>query len=242
MFASLLLALMPGQYVESKEFPREKQEAALAATAGILHTATNGEGTAVVVKYDRTKGAAYLLTAAHVVPQVKDGDVVSLEFYTPGTFPKVHLKVGGFVMARNAEKDLAVVQAPIPAKDFAGIGVLKICPPDELPRTEKKNVTVLTVGCDGLNRTPRLLTDVVLDKRLPVKPTGAKVLCYETRHPPVQGRSGGPLIDQRGFLRGICSGAENQRGYYTHIFEIHSALPGVGFGWLVDGELNARAK
>ena len=45
MFTSLLLALMPAQYVESKEFSRETQEAALAATAGIVHVATNGEGT-----------------------------------------------------------------------------------------------------------------------------------------------------------------------------------------------------
>src|SRR4051794_1798733 len=68
VFATLLLALTPGQYVDSKEFPREKQEAALAATAGIVHVPTNGEGTAVVVKYDKQKGEVYLLTAAHVVP------------------------------------------------------------------------------------------------------------------------------------------------------------------------------
>src|SRR5262245_39251362 len=231
---------MPGQYVESKEFPREKQETALAATAGIVHTATNGEGTAVVVKYDQAKGLAYLLTAAHVVPPSKDGNWVSLEFYTPKAFPKVHLKVNGVVLARMPNEDLAVVQAPV--QDLAGIGVLRICPRKELQWPERKNVAVLTVGCDGPNRTPRLMTDVFLDKRVPVKPNGAQVVCYETRHPPVQGRSGGPLIDQRGYLMGICSGTENQRGYYTYILPIHSALSGAGFGWLVDGELNAPAK
>jgi hypothetical protein len=240
VFASLLLALTPAQYVESKEYPREKQEAALAATAGIVHTATNGEGTAVLVKYDAAKGVAYLLTAAHVVPPSMGGDLVSLEFYTPNKFPNVYSKPNGLVAARMPTQDLAVVQVPM--KDPGGLRVLRICPRNELPRPERKNVPVLTVGCDGPNRTPRMLTDVYLDKKVPVKPSGAKVLCYETLHPPVQGRSGGPLIDQRGYVMGICSGTENQRGYYTHILEIQTALSGVGFGWLVDGELNARGK
>src|SRR5262245_7489983 len=80
VFATLLLALTPGQYVDSKDFPREKQEAALAATVAITHAETNGEGTAVVVNSD--KASVYLLTAAHVVPPggVK-GDIVSVDFY-----------------------------------------------------------------------------------------------------------------------------------------------------------------
>jgi Trypsin-like peptidase domain len=240
VFATLLLALTPGQYVENKDFPRDKQEAALAATAGILHTATNGEGTAVVVKYDKVNGAAYLLTAAHVVPPGKDGDLVSLDFYTPKTFPKVDRTIVGIVMARSANEDIAVIQAPL--KNLGGLQVLRICPVDHLPTPEKFPFPVLTVGCDGPNRTARLLTDVVPSKKRVDKPNGARVLCWETQGIPVQGRSGGPLIDKRGYVMGICSGTENQRGYYTYILEIHKALSGAGFGWLVRDELKVPAK
>jgi hypothetical protein len=235
VFATLLLALTPGQYVESKDFPREKQEAALAATAGIVDVATSGEGTAVVVNYDKAKRVAYLLTAAHVVSPV--GNVVNLEFFNPKKFPNAQ-KAVGFVVARMPNEDIAIIEARI----GDDVGVLRICPRDKLPTPEKFNVPVLTVGCDGPNRTPLLLTDVVLSKKIPVKPSGARVLCWETKGMPVQGRSGGPLIDKRGYVMGICSGSENQRGYYTYILEIHKALSGAAFGWLVGDELKVPAK
>lgn len=231
MFATLLLALTPGQFINNNDFPRARQEAALAATVAITHAETNGEGTAVVVNSD--KGSVYLLTAAHVVPPGGDkGDLVKVDFYSPKTFPKVDESVGGFVRVRNAEKDLAVIQVPI--KNPETRGVLRICPKNKLPKTEKLRFPVLTVGCDGPNRTPRLLIDLVIDKKIPVKPNRAKVLCWETEGKPVQGRSGGPLIDTRGYLMGVCSGSENQRGYYAYISEIYKAVSATGFGWLIE--------
>jgi hypothetical protein len=240
VFATLLLALTPGQYVDSKEFPREKQEAALAATAGIVHVATNGEGTAVVVKHDKQKGVVYLLTAAHVVPPGEQGNWVKLDFYSSKPFAKLGSTVDGVVMARMPNEDIAVVQAVV--KNAPAPGVLRICPLDKQPKGEQQNVTILTVGCDGPNRAPQLLTDVILGRAFPAKPSGAKVLCWETKRPPVQGRSGGPLIDQRGYLTGICSGTEKKRGYYTHILDIRKALDGAGLGWLGDDELKVPAK
>jgi S1-C subfamily serine protease len=233
VFATLMLALMPEQFVNVNVFPRAQQEAALAATVGIVHTATSGEGTAVVVKYDKAKGVAYLLTAAHVVPPGDDANRVSLEFYSPKTFPNVVLKTVGYVAYRMAEDDIAVVEAAI--KDAPEIGVVRICPKSQLPTPEKLHVPVLTVGCDGPKRTPRLATDTVLNKVTVQKPNGTKVLCWETEHPPQQGRSGGPLIDKRGYLMGICSGTERNRGYYTYIVRIQQALAGAGYGWLVEG-------
>lgn len=240
MFATLLLALTPGQYVDSKDFPREKQEAALAATAGIVHVPTNGEGTAVVVRYDKQKGEVFLLTAAHVVPPDPMDNRVNIDFYSPKTFPRPNLNATGTVLARMANEDLAIIYAVV--KPPADISVLRICPKDKLPTPEPRHFPVLTVGCDGPMRTPRLLVDTVEDKRVPVKPNGAKVLCWETKGVPAQGRSGGPLIDKRGYVMGICSGTENQRGYYTYILEIQRALSGAGFGWLMDDELKVPAK
>jgi len=239
VFASLLLALTPGQYVESKEFPRAKQEAALAATAGIVHTETGGEGAAVVVKYDKQRSVVYLLTAAHIVPPGQEGNGVKLEFYSPKTFPKVDRTIEGSVLVRLPTQDIAVIQALM--KDPGGVSALKMCPPDQLPKGEQVKLTVLTVGCDGANRTPKLLTDILLRKNVPVKPSGDKVLCWETQLPPEVGRSGGPLIDQKGYLLGICSGSENKRGYYTHVLEIQRALRAAGVGWLVDAELKVPA-
>jgi S1-C subfamily serine protease len=49
-----------------------------------------------------------------------------------------------------------------------------------------------------------------------------------------KGRSGGPLIDQRGFVIGICSGTSDGKGYFTHTHEIHRFLKQNAFDWLAD--------
>jgi trypsin len=60
------------------------------------------------------------------------------------------------------------------------------------------------------------------------------VLCWETAKTPAKGRSGGPLVDRRGYLIGVDSGAGDGKGYYIHIEEVHAFLKRNGLSWLYE--------
>jgi hypothetical protein len=47
-----------------------------------------------------------------------------------------------------------------------------------------------------------------------------------------EGRSGGPLVDKRGLLIGVCSGVSKDKAYFCHIDEINAFLERNGFDWL----------
>ena len=223
MYALVLLAAQaPNPYVESKDFPRAKQEAALAATAGIFIPTSRMEGTAVIVKHADSR--ITLLTAGHNVP-VKDGIEVELELYTPKSYPNVHAKLRGFVKARMPNEDLAVVVAE--CKEAPG--VLSICPKAKLPIPELFPFPALTVGCDDVMGKPKCEADLVVGKQYITKPDRTAAQFWETQRAQAVGRSGGPLVDSRGYLMGICSGIKNKKGYYTYISEIHKALDNAGF-------------
>jgi hypothetical protein len=230
VFSCLLFAAAtaPSPYVESKEFPRPFQEQALAATANVfVPTKARIEGTAVAVKHK--DGMAYYLTAAHNVPE-KEGDGVELEVFHPTTYPKVHARVTGRVEARNLAADLAVIAVPMTDRP----GVLPICPKAKLIRPEEFPFPVLTVGCDDSMGKPQCQLDVVEDKKTPDKGNGSQTVHWQTRIAQAKGRSGGPLLDTRGYVIGICSGVQRGKGYYVYITNIHEALQRAGYGWLCE--------
>jgi len=225
---TLLLALAPGQFVESSDFPRDKQQAALEATANIFQPATRNEGTAVIVKH--RDGRIVLLTAAHNVP-VNGGDDMTLELFTAKSYPKVHVQIEhATVRARMPNEDIAVVEAPLADAP----GVVRICPKNQLPKVERFSFPALTVGCDDVMAMPKAQVDSVIGKKIPIRPDSQGALFWETAKPQALGRSGGPLLDKRGYLIGVCSGVQNGRGYYTYINDIYRALDSKGYSWLVE--------
>jgi hypothetical protein len=60
------------------------------------------------------------------------------------------------------------------------------------------------------------------------------VLCWQTEKTPARGRSGGPLLDRRGLLIGLDSGAGDGKGYYVHVEELHAFLKRNGLDWLYE--------
>jgi hypothetical protein len=51
---------------------------------------------------------------------------------------------------------------------------------------------------------------------------------------PVGGMSGGPLLDARGRVIGVCSAAKpDGPGYYAHLDEVLAGLKSQGYGWLI---------
>jgi S1-C subfamily serine protease len=222
VYSLLLLAALPGQFTDHPTFTKEQQQAALEATVRIYYPANRVEGSAVIV--GRRGSLVYLLTACHNVTGKAENDDVEFNLYTAKDYPKLKAEVHGRVHARMPNEDLAVLEGA-----FDPPGLLPLCPKD-MTRI-RKPFPVLTVGCvaDG---PPTIEFDRVVEVDFLKKPDGSRANFWRAERPQVVGRSGGPLVDARGYVLGICSGTLGKKGYYTEIAEIHAALARNGLDWL----------
>jgi hypothetical protein len=220
-----LLCTLAYPTVQSDQFSKELQHKALAATVRIVLPERQGEGTGVIMgRRDKT---VYVLTSNHVVAK---GPTVEVHTFTDASYPKPSESVSAEVWLRWPDDDLALLRAftqtpPDP---------LRICPPTLAPTRDK--FSVLTVGCSN-GAEPTCMVDRLSESNKFVKPGGRKALLWKAATPSTGGRSGGPLIDRRGYVVGICSGSANgkdgqKEGFYTHLSVIHSALDTEGVSWL----------
>ena len=63
---------------------------------------------------------------------------------------------------------------------------------------------------------------------------GPARVVWQTSREPARGRSGGPLLDRRGHLIGVCSGRAGGAGYYTHAERVHDFFKEHGVKWLYE--------
>jgi hypothetical protein len=72
--------------------------------------------------------------------------------------------------------------------------------------------------------------DEVLWKKL-VRRQGAGKSAYfwELAGKQAEGRSGGPLLDKRGYLLGVCSGTNREKSYFCHTDEVRAFFKRSGF-------------
>jgi S1-C subfamily serine protease len=229
MIALALLLLVPSDVdvLDSKDFSKEAQVKALTAAVRVVNSTGDVTGSGVLLR--RSGPVAYVLTAAHVVAGAKKVEVAT---FSAESYPKpAAVYRSAEVIATSEELDLAVLRW---TTKEAMPGVMEVCPPSKVP--EKKNFAALSVGCpDG--GAPVCVLEDVKTKRPVLKPgakPGTGVLCWETAAAPVKGRSGGPLLDTRGYLIGVDSGAGDGKGYYTHIEAIHTFLKANGLKWLTE--------
>lgn len=218
----LALVFLSSPWIDSKDFPRARQEAALNATLRIVTKDPRGEATAI--RIGRQQPFVYYLTANHIVEKVAHAD---LQAYSSATFPEVaHEIEQATIIHRWPEFDLALLQA----HEQKPPGFLRIAPNHLLA---KPPFAVLTVGCtDG--KVPQLKTDRVQKLIHGKTETGLRGKLWESEKAPSEGRSGGPMIDANGNLVGICNGTSDGKGYYLQFEEIRLALKRVGLEQLTD--------
>ncbi|MCE9533225.1 MAG: serine protease [Planctomycetes bacterium] len=186
---------------------------ARAATIRIHCKDTGSVGSGIIV--GKKDGFYYALTANHVVRQSKTIECFSRSL---GSTPRTHAFSDLEVLWGDPEPDLACVRFPVMGVDIDPLAISAISP--ELKRFPK---AVFSVGWHE-SEAPTVAADESLARKLLRNKEGGTAFFWQTRIPPIEGRSGGALIDQKGRLIGICSGSQEGKGYYTHLDEIHYGL------------------
>jgi Trypsin-like peptidase domain len=224
-FAACLL-LLPGQIetIESADFSAKAQTAALTATVRIRNLEVMAEGSGIIL--GRKGGFVYILTAQHVIAKTKRLEIAT---FTAASYPRpARVYHSCVVVAQtNDLRDLALVRM---VTDDKMPGSLPLCPARLAP--DEKDFKALTVGCAADKPPTCLLETVGGKKRIRRQAEEEPAAFWEVGTENPEGRSGGPLVDKRGLLIGVCSGVNKDKAYFCHIDEINAFLERNGFDWL----------
>jgi S1-C subfamily serine protease len=200
-------------------FPESLQQTSLAATVRIVNTADRSVGSGAIIARDPF---VYVLTAHHIVSDIKS---VEVHTYSKESHPDpAGVYSHATVVANSESADLAVIRFSTrdPMPEPLPIVPLELEPQNLEPESR---FPVLTVGYDDQDSAPRCIAAEVIDTKRVRRTAGdAAVTVWEVARESAPGRSGGPLIDQRGFVLGIASGIAEGKGYFTHTEEIHRFL------------------
>ncbi len=212
--------------VDSADFSKQLQKKALLATVRIVNVTANDDGTGVIV--GRKGPFVYILTAKHVVHGAKK---LEIHVFDDESYPKPARKytfaeVLGETNFRNS--DVALVQMLTKDELSKPMPVAAVS-----ENSQKKTMPALSIGCDG-GRPPTCVVVEVQGKKLVArKGQPGAAFFWQVNHRPLKGRSGGPLIDKKGQVLGVCSFAGDNAGYYCHIEEIHRFLKSQDMEWLI---------
>lgn len=218
-------AVLPDPTVVGAVTPADAQWAVAVATARVGDGSYGGPA-ATAVCIGVRDGAAYLLTASHVVPK---GEPRVYEFFTKASYPRPERSLtGGTVVFRSENADVALVKLPVgmrpvPAVTLAGPG----------RRPKRFPFGGVSVGCPG-SVPPKCRAEKVIGKRLVRLPEGGMAFYWEVEVAAAGGMSGGPLVDADGRVIGICAATQGGRGYFSHTDEILALLKGNGYSWLYE--------
>ena len=222
LLLALLLPAPADPVVPGAALSVAAQWAAVAACPWVsVPNRTAGTGAVVGTK----DGFAYLLTAAHVVPF----DGVEVAFTTRETYPKpAWFAKQPEVVARWPDPDVALVRFRVP--EGRAVPRLPLAAVGQRPKAFPFPAWSVGLGpADAATVRP----DRVTAKQAVRPPNRGLAFYWETDVPPAPGRSGGPLLDDRGRVIGVCAAARGPHGYHAHLDELLAALKRDGHGWLV---------
>ena len=212
MYTLIATVVLAGPWIQDPNFPQPKQEAALNATLRLKNPANNGEGTAI--RIGKAGQFVFYLTANHNLKDAKNG--VDLDSYSGATYPNAVRIPMADIKYQWPKVDLAVLRANEPNPP-GFLPILKDYRPSGIP------FPALAVGCPAGN-PPEFIADRVVSMITGEHRNGVKARMWQTDKAPEEGQSGGPIVDVKGNLVGICSGKNLGKGYYIHLDEIVDAL------------------
>lgn len=206
-------------------FPNELVASATWATVRVLADggkATKGSGVVVGVR----EPFIYILTAAHVV---RNANRLAVQTFDAHSYPQpAQIYSPVQVLAQRDDLDLAILRVT----GKSAVSSLPICPVRDVPT--EVGFQGLTVGCNGDQPPTALATTVESKKVVRRTADGAPVAMWEVVPEPAKGRSGGALINGRGYVIGIGSGTSTGKGYYAHVDDARKMLEQAALGWLCD--------
>jgi V8-like Glu-specific endopeptidase len=226
MAQRLIGLLIFGLLVEPEDVPKPLKDRALAATVRIINHTRRTEGSGVLI--GRKDQSTYILTAGHLLER---GDRLEISTFSVSSYPeaeRVYKKVEVVALTKDM-RDLALLRL---SGDDAPRRNLTLCPLPLLPK--EKEFDALSVGC-GFAAAPICVLEKVKGAKQVHRDEKMKpALFWETADEQTPGRSGGPLLDRRGRVIGIASGANDGKGYYSHAEEIYRWLKGTDFAFLAE--------
>jgi Trypsin-like peptidase domain len=203
---STMAAPARAQFEKDDVYPEQVQKAGMETVVRIM--ADKGEdisqGSGVCVAYDREKGVALILTAAHVV---KDAKSLSFEVFTAASYPNPARKYSP--QAKwwlNEKDDVAVIVARMWVPRTARLA--------NDPAAIRKGDHVFSLGC-GFGAPPAAQVGKIADIH--------ESADYIVERGAVGGRSGGPLIGRQGVI-GLVSRGRNGVTLFVSLDKIHGLI------------------
>lgn len=184
-----------------------------------------GDGSGVVLGSDDS-GRLYILTAFHIT----EANIQAVDLYSlsSDTYPRSHQRLRPVeVISDSSRRDLAILRSVQPISEEVRSLTISKSPITTLPKH--------VYSCGFTERFgPVTHAETILKKVTKRRPGQPKpTILWQTDSPQELGRSGGPLLDSKGNLLGIASGADNEHGYYTHHDEIVAQLNDAKLEWLL---------
>jgi S1-C subfamily serine protease len=212
--------------VNAKALPPKVEAELVAATVRVINKKKDAIGNGVVI--DATAAGAYVLTAGHVVSKSNQMEV-RVYGSGPDAKPLIYADVTVLKERTQDNQDLALLLIKGYRGESSG---LKICPKDGVPKG--KPFDAFAAACrEGKSASVR--SETIEKSERVAKPkmlTPALFWCSGRRA--LGSESGGPLVNARGELLGICSGADGEHGYFCHLDEIHDFVRSEGLGFLLE--------
>lgn len=170
---------------------------------------------------------AYVLSAQHA----STGSLRRFQFFTEESmpYPAVEISTMADVVVSNRTSDIVLYKLTWPEKATWKPKPLPLAKPGERPK--RFPFDAFSVGCSE-GRLPSTNNELIQAKRLGSKSESEVAFFWETKAPPKQGRSGGPLLNPQGQVIGLCAASKDSFGYFAHLDELHVALKSSAYDWL----------
>jgi S1-C subfamily serine protease len=225
LFVLVVLDQIPAADVA--DFPTKVHDNAVVATVQIRALPQMAEGSGALI--GKSGPFVYILTAQHLVKRA-EGFEITVFLKDSDPKPKTVYRSAKVIAEMEGLADLALIRLTS-TDDMPGF--VRVCPETKVQNLPGK---VLALGCEA-GKGPAGLLENVARKKLARRDDGNELVSFwEVDHKHARGRSGGPLVDQRGYLVGVCSGSNREKSYFTHVVEIHGFLKRNGFRWLLEEE------